>query len=46
MGSILFFKALNKINLNMTKSKLEQLECLHSEDTRHHLMITHTIKSY
>ena len=26
--------------------KLEQLECLHSEDTRRRLMITHTIDSY
>ena len=26
--------------------KLEQLECLRSEDTPHHLMITHTIESY
>ena len=27
-------------------SELEQLECLLSEDTPHHLMITHTIESY
>ena len=27
-------------------SKLEQLECLHSEDTPPPLMITHTIESY
>ena len=26
--------------------KLEQLERLHSEDTRRRLMITHTIESY
>ena len=26
--------------------KLEQLECLHSDDTPHRLMITHTIESY
>ena len=26
--------------------QLEQLERLHSEDTPHHLMITHTIESY
>ena len=25
--------------------KLEQLERLHSEDTPHHLMITHTVES-
>ena len=28
------------------KEKLEQLERLHSEDTRRRLMITHTIESY
>ena len=27
-------------------SKLEQLECLHSENIHHHPMITHTIDSY
>ena len=27
-------------------SKLEQLECLRSEDTPRRLMITHTIESY
>ena len=26
--------------------ELEQLECLHSEDTPRRLMITHTIKPY
>ena len=28
------------------KTQLEQLERLHSEDTPHRLMITHTIESY
>ena len=28
------------------KFQLEQLERLRSEDTPHHLMITHTIESY
>ena len=31
---------------NKTRWKLEQLECLRSEDTPCRLMITHTIKSY
>ena len=32
--------------LSVPGLKLEQLECLRSEDTLCHLMITHTIESY
>ena len=37
------------LRTNLTKQhkqKLEQLECLRSEDTPRRLMITHTIESY
>ena len=38
----------SKIHMNMSyiQYKLEQLECLRSEDTPRRLMITHTIESY
>ena len=34
------------IELNQHWLKLEQLECLRSDDTPRRLMITHTIESY
>ena len=37
---------LNGITNCWIGEKLQQLECLRSEDTPHHLMITHTIESY
>ena len=35
-----------KLCLYLNQTKLEQLECLRSEDTPCRLMITHTIESY
>ena len=32
--------------LSTREQKLEQLECLHSENNTQHLMITHTFDSY